>query len=511
MRRDLVGYRFRFVVAAILAAAIASVLGAGCSREPGKASPSEEQSARTPWTTYRFDEVLDFDVDPAHQCIWLIHNGSLARLDLKTGAGTIVEDGQKQGGMGAWNISLENDHVWVGGHKAQGGGLWVHDIPTGKTIVYRVANTASGATKGLQSDWVARCLAEKGVVWLYSDNGLDCWGLTRFAPAEQDFAKRWMTLRAGPPDTPNTLMADCINAMFRDGKVFLLSADGEGFQELNPAGPTFTRVELLPAWPKTVTAVTPRGDKVAVGFGGSRAVQLLAVEERKVWLRASVQTTASWAKGMALICLDRADRSCLVMTPGLTESRPGFKDGLWAVPSSICFDGDDVWMATGDALTGICLDRYNRTAREFTHYHPRSAGVPDFGDIWRLEATKDGVWIGARRGLFRFTKSKEYPKAVGGFVAQAGKEVTVGREIAVTFDIPMSGVTIDARSVELWVNGSQHSADVSYDPKHNAVVVRLVDRVPPGAACELVLKSLIQAVNGNPLRWTRIAFTTPAK
>jgi predicted Rdx family selenoprotein len=510
MWRIIVRFRTNLLPTAALAAATAIALVAGCSREPEKGAPPAESSARRPWTTYRFDEVLDFEIDPAHQCVWLVHKGALARLDLKTGASAIVADGQKEGGMGAWNIAVDGDRVWVGGHKAHGGGLWVYDIPTGKAVVYRVANTAAGGTKGLQSDWVAQCLAEKGVVWLYSDNGLDCWGLTRFAPAEQDFAKRWATYRAGPPQAPNALMSDCISAMLRDGKRYLLSADGEGFEEFNPAGPTFTRIELLPSWPKTVTAVTPRGDKVAIGFGGNRLAQLLAVEDQKVWFRAGVQTTASWAKGVALVCLDRADHSYLVITPGLTESRPGCKDGMWAVPGSICLDGDDVWMAAGDALTGICLDRYGRTSRDFTHYHPRSAGVPDFGDIWRLDATKDSIWVGARRGLFRFVKSREYPKAVGGFVTQAGKEVAIGREIAVAFDIAMNVVTIDTRSVELWVNGSLYSGDVSYDPNRNAAVLAITESVPAGAQCELVLKSLIQAANGNPLRWTRIAFTTPA-
>ena len=61
----------------------------------------------------------------------------------------------------------------------------------------------------------------------------------------------------------------------------------------------------------------------------------------------------------------------------------------------------------------------------------------------------------------------------------------------------------------LFVNGAEFQGQISYDAEQKKAVFTIPSSLPSGMDCELVLKSLIQAENGNPIRWTRVRFRSP--
>jgi hypothetical protein len=518
-RKSLRGHR----AMAMAAAGLAALLAAGCcclwsESEPPSVSGGKhegKQEGKGPWYLHNTGHMVDLAYDPARNCLWLAGDEKLGQFDLKTLGHRIAADGAQQGGMGAKSVAVEGDHVWVGGHKMRGdGGLWMYDIPTGALMVYREQTTQRGNVKGLQSNTVHHIVAEPGVLYLYSDNPFDRWGITRYIYGAKDPASQWTTFSGRHVGNPKELMYNSVSGMLKDanGK-YLLMMERAHFQEFDPQTGQVKTLDVISQDPKlAVTGVAPNGRKITMWASVTEPHdKLFAIEGSRVWFTATLCNN-ELDKFTALVCHDRSDGSFLVFSNALTESRPKAADGLASVPTCMCFDGDDIWMGTSGIVLMVkpFITRYNRKTREFTRYMADADGVPRVQDFWACAATPDAVYFATDQGVLRYVKSKDYPKATGGFVTQAGKEVAVEGEAAVTFDMPMNGGTINKDNVELLVNGAVYNATVTYDAGRNAAVVNVGGRLPAGMRCELVLKSTVQAANGNPLRWTRIPFTTKA-
>jgi hypothetical protein len=423
--------------------------------------------------------------------------------------------------MGPVCLGLEGGHLWIGGHHTQGGGLWMYDIATGTAMVYRVETTMDGQRKGLPSNWVQKLTADKDQVWLYGTNSLQPCGLTRFRYKAREHAERWTTYTvestASARGKKDGLAAKEISAVVpADNGEYWVFPNAYVYHRFHPQSGKWTTFRYLPHRPYGVppaesfaVAQSPRGDtgKICQRVDYQH-VQFHALRKGLIWIGAGLQgDTEKWGSRFgfgAVLGYDPAKGTYLLFNDASTESRPSAHDGLLGYPSQWCWDGDEAWIGCSPAL-----NRYNEKTREFTQYVPgRTAGLPAFRVMWSVAATRDSIWVGTDAGLLRFKKTSAAPKLVEAIPAAGAKGVVVRETLTARFDLPLNESTLSTNSVELWGNGALVPGKVFYDRVQRAVIFRLAAPLPAEMNCEFVLKSLIQSETGNPIAWTRIAFTT---
>jgi hypothetical protein len=466
--------------------------------------------------------------DEVRNCIWFGQDFKICKYDLKTGEARLITDGRDKGGIGAYCMALEGDHLWVGGHAAYGGGLWMYDIPSDSAVVYREENTQEGGRKGIPNNSIWRIFAEKGLVWISSDNWIYRWGLVRLAYKETEHARRWTnwTVQSTNKDytNKNGLISDNItNVLPAQGGGYWLFYEGSGpegyvYQHFDPSGPSFKTYRLMPqgrlgtpAEADTVEAVSTRGAKGKIWRDqNNQRYSFIALRDGEIWFKAGLTSYAPWGHPLgfaAILCFNPSTNTYTIYGQGASESRPAANDGMFDQPGSLCFDGREIWVAhSGLSRQGI--SRYNRDTREFTYYTRDLSGLPLTNTLTALFSTKDYVFFASNAGLLRYEKSGLWPKMVDSNPAEGAQDITVEKELTVTFDMPLRASTVHSNSVELWVNGALFGGNVSYDETRRAVVFSIPKRLPSGMDCKLVCKSLIQVENGNPIRWTEIKFHT---
>lgn len=475
------------------------------------------------WQSYH-GKASDMAIDPAHGCIWLIMDVRLCRFDLTTEKiEPAMSDADNQA-VKPLRLALEGDHVWLGGFHT---GLWMYDIPTKSTMAYTVENSKEGDRRGLQENYVSSIVAQQDEVWIYSNTILNPWGATRFRYRARDHAARWMTWNMentrSAPNVPDGLFTNWITGVVPAGtnKYWIFPHGDTGnyvYYLLDATTSRVTTHRLLPAkpwgsWPESsyVTASTPRGDSGKICEGGTnRGTALLAMTRDAIWFAGGLAGEKKWADAVGefggLICHNPSAKTYVLFSQASTESRRGAADGIVGSFEKMCFDEGLIWMGC-TASPSIC--RYSEKTREVTCYlGGQSEGLAGFSTVAGIGATADWVFVATDGGLLRYRKSGQDPRVVSTSPASGSQSVAVGQKLVAVFDLLMNAKTIHGRSVEVLVNGALVAGKVSYDPARNAAVFALEKGLPGGMECEFVLKSLIQAANGNPIRWTSVPFTT---
>jgi hypothetical protein len=508
-------------------------------------------SEKGPWKLFRAPTTPSGSVcclfDSARHCVWFDQGSALAKLDLATWQTKVVIDGKDQGGISPRCLALEGDHLWIGGHGAGGGGLWMYDIPSDSAIVYRVDSTREGDRKGLHSDWIWRMTAEPDQIWIYNSSSIDSWGITRFAYREREHSRRWTTwsvkntrggatlaervLRAAEQRQPRRggLSSDRISGLVPqgDGTYFVFttgeSEDGYTYHSFDPRTSTFTEHRLFP-FPSygervasaMVTTVAPNGATGKLCQGqNNQMYTFLALHEGEIWFDAGLAGDRKWGNAFGfggMVRFNPSTKSYVLYNQASTESRPGAVDGLQSDVRKVCFDGDDIWVLTcywkeKSIITTPSINRYRRQQNAFTHYTSENADFPDLQEVRHMTCTPDAVFFSTDYGLLCYSKSRDWPKAVRSDPASGAQDAFVEKELLVEFDLPLNPRTISSDSVELKVNGALTSGTVSYAKDRGAILFGIKNRLPRGMDCELICKSLVQAENGNPISWTRIRFT----
>jgi hypothetical protein len=469
-------------------------------------------------------------VDEQRRCLWFLGSAGLGKLDRATESVTYVMSAQALVEIAPHKMAGDGRHLWLAGHEAtrlrggEGGGLACYDIPTSSFLVYRVSNTRYGGAPGLPGNRLTGVTAHQGMVWVnWEPYYYGCWGVARLLPNAAQPADRWKTFSVESTESRrgarDGLLSNTVRAVVPEGNYYLLFFAGglEGscnkFQKFHPQGPRFETYELMPG---EVRVRSPRGQEAKMRWlTGGYASEHVA-EGARIWFTAKqvgLGRGCPWGDSdfaQGLVCYDRADQSYTFFSPRSTESRPRAGDGLLFMPHCLGFDGNTVWMVESWLETRTAyIQRYDRATHEFTRYHDETGiHLPPFHSCNQIAVTKDSVWFATDRGILRYRKFPRFPKVVSSNPANGAQAARTNRAVTATFDMPMSWGTINATTVELLVNGGACAGAVSYDAKTRSVVFTPQGNLPGGMTCELVLKSHIQAWNGNPLRSTTIKFTT---
>jgi len=110
--------------------------------------------------------------------------------------------------------------------------------------------------------------------------------------------------------------------------------------------------------------------------------------------------------------------------------------------------------------------------------------------------------------LLTYRKAERVPEITASRPGYGEKEAKVEKILSVSFDIPMNPDTIRRDTIQLYINGGLYPIEVSYNPDNRMAILTVNNSLPGGMPCEIRLKSLVQAVNGNPIKAARITFTT---
>lgn len=461
----------------------------------------------SPWILYDVGSCRDVVYDAVRDCVWF-GGDKVGRIDLKTGDVEVVSQNSH-----VLNLALEKDHLWIATWQ---NGLSLFDIPSGALMKYTVENTMQGERKGLQYNSVWHLAVEPGIVWLFSDNQLSAWGLTRFKYAETDPLLKWVTYRAAPArrdGKPVAGLASNLNTgmTFHKGRRVIFTDDGR-YQFFDDNGQFDPPNRLLPPVGETFAVVNPRGEKgVYAHARRSPRSAFYGFDGTNIWFEAPLDGTP-WDRNVAvpLLCWNPNTQTYTYFSRAATESYPGAGDGLRGVFPAMLVDGDDVWLVRDPSITlgpgGIT--RYSLQKREFTQYPGTvRAGIAGFQNYGGICSAPHSVLFATDHGVLRYQKSNVYPKITRSQPSPDAVGVALQKELYVEFDMAMNPGSVHGGSVELYANGARVEAQVTYDPQQQRAVVTIPNRLPAGMPCELVVKSLVQAENGNPLSWTRIAFT----
>jgi len=326
-------------------------------------------------------------------------------------------------------------------------------------------------------------------------------------------------IRSKTPRARDGLLSNTVRAVVPESNYYLLFFAGEldgsctKFQKFYPEGPGFETYELVPGG---VQVRSPRGQAARMRWLTGGHATSHVVEGPRVWFgveQVGLARGCPWGDGdfaRGLVCYDRAAQTYTFFSPRPTESRPQARDGLLFLPHCLGFDGSTVWMVESWLETRTAfIQRYDTETQEFTRYHEETGvQLPQFHSCKQIAATKDSVWFATDRGVLRYRKSARFPKVVASNPANGEQAARVTGPITATFDLPMPPSTINVSTVEFLVNGGLCAGTVGYDGKTRSVVFTPQGNLPGGMPCELVLKSHIQAANGNPLHSTSIRFGT---
>jgi len=496
--------------------------------------------ASVPWRLYeKCGNTSSLVVDDKSNCVWFTAEGKVGKIDLATDKVSFLTEPPALPGLGARRLSLEGDRLWIGGHQGirlddkEAGGLGLYDIPSESLLYYRVSNTRHGDRPGLPSNNLLEVLAQTDQIWTYSSQ----WGLARFRWREKEPVSRWTAYSVADTESrkgaKDGILYDSVEFMapFRDR--YLLFYEMPVYQEFDPAVKTFKTWQLLPV--EEVTASNLRGEKGQITWDPTELVartRCLAVEGTRIWFLgkfASPRMPKTWSYGSfpvgggttcyrapGLVVYDLSDRSYLFLNTRSTESRPDAADGLLldhvdqtrfdgAPPKSatICVDEDNVWVCAG------ILCRLNRRTHEITQYPPNlGCGFPERAHVGQMIATGQYVWMASTLGVLRYTKSNHTPKVSASQPKDAQRDFNPADPISVTFDLPVNPATVRGESVELFVGGALYAGSVKFDARANRVLYIVRKRLPSDIECELVIKSLVQGISGNPVNGTRVRFVT---
>jgi len=478
-------------------------------------------------------------VDRTRRCVWFISEDRLGKIEFGAEKATYVAEVKtKYSGMALHKLVREGNRLWMAGfatlrkRRGEGGGLACYDIPTKKLTIYRVSNTQTREALGLQCNDIHGLTVYKGDVWLYGmGDAWSAWGLTRFRPREKAHSRRWVTYTGKNTESCkgalDGLASGFIDAVVPVGDRLLLFFPWHSFyQELDPQTINFEKRPLLTT---KAVGVSRLNEKEKIGWIG-KMHRFVAAEGDGIWFLAPMWVPAKWAwtadlrhggpyRVDGLLHYRSPKKPYRVFSPRTTESSPGAWDGIASLaigtagnpeiyygkntylsrPISLCFNGDDIWIArdyAGSNARSPGLTRYHRPTRSSTRYPLVYCNA--------VSATKDTVWVATVKGVARFRKSAGYPKVTSHKLVK--DKGTVG--ISVTFSMPMNPGSFTPRAVVL-VSGKQSLlGKVTYDSRHRRMLFELTDGKLPAGKCTLVLTSLVQGANGNPLRKTRIALNT---
>ena len=475
--------------------------------ESPKTSSGNKGDSSSSWHLYKCGRVHDLCYDELRKCIWVLGMKNLYQLDLNKDELSVVVEG-----LSGHCLALEGDHLWIGGFQT---GLWMYDIPSSSTMAYTVENTMQGNTRGLQSNNVWKITVQEEILWLYSSNQVSDWGITRFKYREKTHERRWATWsirntgsQSGKEDG---LISDTLSAVlpFNTNQLMIVGTRHYGYQIADSNLKKFETKRILPvrnfgipSESSKVMAKSPRGYEGWICAGQNNVgCSLIAKRGSELWFRVGVQGDARFGNRFgfaAVICCYMDKPEIMIYNQHSTESRPNALDGLSGSINSIACDGEDIWF-TCMQLTKSTITRYNRKTYDFTVYNHTAT---------KSLVLDNAVYFASPEGLRRFKKSSKYPTIKKSNIVSTQKPQLVTDKIEVQFDMPLDFRTVDMKSVELWVNGALFSGKVSYDNNNNCIQYTIPNQLPGDMDCELVLKSLIQAENGNPLTTTKIPFRT---
>lgn len=452
------------------------------------------------WYRYKSGEVADLVVDKGRNCVWYAAGRSVGKIDLNTDEVSVVAKD-----MDARCLGLGQDQLWIGGHTYMssnltivGGGLSVYDIPSQSVVTYTVANTLLGDRKGLQDNSVVGVTPLGDAVWICYDPAMGHCGLTRFRPREKERAAQWSTYTVENTKVGGSagLAANAISAITPYGEDLLIGRDCA--VKLNPKPCTFARFGVLQGQ-KDITARALNGKSLQLKVWPQSSPEIMAVDGRKIWFRASFpDRNGSWWP--SVFCYDPQAHSYEIFT----------REDTGMVPDRLCVDGNDVWMVQSQAILACnaLVVRYNKLTGERTQYSEATGcGITDSTRFRRVAATDDSVFFCTENGVLRYFKTDRQPKIIQTAPASGANQVQAN-EVSVIFDVPMNPKTINSGSMQLLINGAPAQGTVRYDPETRRAVFGMPHALPSGMNCELVVSSLIQAENGNPIRLARVQFST---
>jgi hypothetical protein len=285
----------------------------------------------------------------------------------------------------------------------------------------------------------------------------------------------------------------------------LLSGEGR-IQGFDPAKGTFSPIDVFGDSGK-LAARTPSGREIQLEFYRNTGCDVRAVDGTRLWF-------VSWflcqgRETQVTVCYDIQHGTNEALNRAMTESSAGDRDGLWRdCPTRMLVDPERVWFLYngGGGLGSAAIVAYDRKTREFTQYTTETGcPFPSSAEFWGCADTGDSLLLGTQWGVYRFRKPRTTPRITDTKPTAGSRSVRVS-EVSATFDAPMNPATIHPGSVQLWVNGAIAQGRVSYDALHHRVILTVTGRVPSGARCEFVIKSLVQGEDGAPVNWARTAF-----
>ncbi len=496
---------------------LVALLSQGGTFTPPPPPPPQSGTRYGPWVQWPGGSGSPV-YDSKRNCVWFCR-GALWKLDLATDVAFQVAHPGKRGYANFGTLGLEGDHLWIGSATA----LWMYDIPTDNLLLYTAESTVENGRPGLPHNWVNDLWVEPGKVWLCTGYfpAAPKQGLTCFSYAEAEHSKRWVTYTVANTESRkganDGLLSDSIDGLVKHGDQYLLFSAGTGkYQKCDPAGPAFVTNTLVPDRPLTVPSTTLKKGPMRV-WGRSYLLKHVDLEHHAIWFFANLFAEKPWDQPgvqgafQSLVRGDVDQGTYLLLTEKTSESRDGARDGLVSALGGFLPDGQDYWIGgyTNPLFGFVPLQRYNFPTGEFTTYdYTCGYALPKECEWHGMCHTPDSLVVTTAHSLLRYYRSDEYPQVVASTPADGATTVAPQTPVTVTFNLPMQAATFREQSVELWVNGGIVTSEIRYDEPTRQLKVSTQKGLPGGVRCELVLKSLIQAANGNPLRWTRIKFGT---
>ena len=466
----------------------------------------------SPWDKVADGNVNAMAFDKERQCLWFLQNGNLAKLDLLTMRTTVILDGKAHGGVQGNCLGLDGDILWIGGN-----GLWKYDIPGENAMVYQTGTDPQSPPPGMIEDNILRIVIEPGRVWWYNNNYFGAnknKGLCCFNYQEEIPGRRWIhyTVQSTErnPGAQDGLASDVCRGFVSLGGgkycVFPL-ADSPMYQMIDTVRNVYQRGMMIPALPAEVQACTPRDVQGTVAIGGNSITEYQIDDDAYGWFGMRVKSATPQLDGYATMYYD-AKHVLHVFSANSTESRKGVRDGLTGNVVCLANSGESIWFGTlnTEAYQTRAICRYQIKSQYFTQYI-NANGLPQFSRINRIIPTSDAVYFATDQGIIRYQLSADEPRVT---TVTPGNEKTASnvKDIVITFSLPMNSKTIQSSSIELWCDGALVDGTITYVPGQNKAVMSFPHPLLAGKEYVLVLKSLIQAENGNPISWQQYKFTT---
>jgi len=424
-----------------------------CPEERTRINKYDKQTGK--WSEIKLSHLIHprnyiYDMKADGDAVWLSLSSSGVRRISANDEETVYmkEDGLAQ--TGARCIEVDKEYVWVAHWKGRGSGtLSRYDKKKKEWTVYSKGDV-------LEEDLISKLIIGQKYLWII----YEAWregSVTGF----DRIASEWTTIK------PQKAWGSEVKELCEDGPYLWLALEIGGIKRFHLASGTWTSFNegngllmnyindrALKADERYLWVGTPKGiaryDKqmeswtnyTKQGTLTANRIQAVVADDRYVWCGISegisrydkvygtwrhlYQPWGDWRTVTNVNALAVDDRYLWIGTRGsayrydkITDRWDGFR--IWnGLPgediSDVVVDGYDVWLSTNG---GIC--KFPRMSDNLNDWVSYTSGVSITSEVmskeyaatlvsnevWCMDADKDDIWVGTRRGISRYNKRKD--------------------------------------------------------------------------------------------------------